>query len=228
MGDSSKLFKYLFTGQFGKLVRGFGDRFRRYIFHRAKAYIYELNIADNPSDNYEPTFPEGYRCRLMEKGDIPACAALSGHTAENFSRRIEAGDFCFGVFQDIRPANINWIHIGSTYVRGYGYIHTAGENDYYIYGIVTGMDERGKGLYKNCLKELTRYLQKRGAEKLIQLVEDFNAPVLHTLPKLGYSKTKIIQHTYLLGIKYCSTFDITTGRKSGNIFFRTPRRPYTI
>ncbi len=228
MSGPSKFFKYLLTGQFCKLARGFIDSFRLYIFRSAKAYIYELNIAGEPLDGGDPTFPEGYQCRIMEKSDIPACAALSGHSVDEVDHRIEAGDFCFGVFQDNRPANINWIHIGSAYVRGYGYIHTAGENDYYIYGIVTDPDERGKGLYKNCLKELSRYLCKKGAEKLIQLVEDFNAPVLHTLPKLGYSKTKIAKYTFLLGIKYCSTFDITTGRTYGNIFFRTPRHPYTI
>jgi hypothetical protein len=93
---------------------------------------------------------------------------------------------------------------------------------------MTDPAKRGKGLYKNCQQKLAGYLFENGAEKLMQMVEYDNLPVLHTLPKLGYKKTKVISHVTVFGIKYTATLDLADGRTRRSIFLRIPRAMYIV
>ena len=157
-----------------------------------------------------------------------ACAELTGLKVEEYYRLFDAGDECYGVFRDGRPVNINWIHRGSCYIRGMGYLHKGSDKDYYIYGIKTADSEQGKGLYKNCLAEISRYLFGRRADKLIQMVEEGNAPVFHTLPKLGYNETLRIHNVTMAGLRRTIVTDINNKRKTGRIYLKPPEGTFVI
>lgn len=201
---------------------------RCWIFRRGRAYIYELDRATNANNSRKYVFPHDYEVRFASREDIPACAGMAETEETEFRRRYQSGDKCLGVFQNKRPANINWIHYGSCYVRGLGYYHPGEITDAYIYGIVTDPSERGKGLYKNALIKLTEELFSAGAECLVQMVEEGNTPVLHTLPQLGYSLKKRIFHLTLLGVKYTSVRNSDGTLAERRLFFLPPRNDFII
>jgi hypothetical protein len=228
MGKFSKYFNYLATGQFGKISDAMKERTPYIVYHRGGASIFELKQDAFKSLAIEPVFPEGYQCRLAARDEMPACAELSGLKVGEYYRRLRAGDECYGVFEGNRPANINWIHRGSCYVRGMGYLHNGTDRDFYIYGIKTASTEQGKGLYKNCLIEISRYLFGHRAERLIQMVEDGNAPVFHTLPKQGYKETERIYNVTMAGIRRTIVTDLNKNRKTGRIFVKPPEGIFII
>ena len=224
----SKFFGYLFSGRFGKIFSAVRERVPYTLYHRGGGSIFELTIDDHGAHDVRAKFHENYRCRPAIRDEMPASAKMTDLDTGEYYRRFDAGDICFTVFDNKRPANLNWIHRGSCYIRGMGYIHVGGEKDYYIYGIMTDSSERGRGLYKNCLIELARFLFDHGAEKLIQMVEDGNEPVLHTLPKLGYKRTTTIRHLTILGIKSTKVFDTVGGLLSRKLFVKPPDDMYII
>lgn len=228
MAGISKFIGYLFTGRFDKIAAAVRERIPSSIYHRAAGDIFELN-----SENYEKTktqaqFPDGYICRFAEKDELADCSRMIGLDVGEYNRRFDNGNKCYAVFSANRPVNLNWIHKGSCFVRGMGYTHVANDNDYYIYGIMTDLSERGKGLYKNCLMELADYLFRKNAEHLIQMVEDGNTTVLHTLPKMGYKKTKRIRHLVVLGVRITSVTCLPSGHRVRKLFMFPPRDLFII
>jgi hypothetical protein len=224
MASLKKLTEYLFTGQFGRIASAVLERIPIWLFHRARAFIYETD----PVTTDAPDLPDGYRCRPADESDLSALAEMTGLPESEYRRRFEAGEFCFGVFQGDRPANLNWVHRGTCYVRGAGFIWRAEPGHSYIYGIFTANSERGKGLYKKCLVHLANRLAADGSARLVQMVEDFNAPVLHTLPKLGYERTMTINHVRMFGIKYTKQVDHRDGRVQKRLFVGEPADLFPI
>jgi len=205
-----------------------GRIFGRGLFKYDRGYLFEMDREAYEKNRSNGVFPESYQSRLAAPEEYPAVGKVADLTEKEAVRRANAGDFCFGVFEGNRPANINWVHRGSCYIRGAGYIHRAKDNEFYIYGIVTAPSERGKGLYKNALYDLAEYSFENGAAKLIQMAQEDNAPVLHSLPKLGYQMTKEYLHYRLFGIKYTVTLSKTDSGKKRDIFIKEPAELFVI
>jgi len=228
MSGIGSFFKYLFTGRFDKIFSALGERIPNLIYHRSAGLIFELDRVNYEETKSNAIIPDGYIIRFAEREELPACALMIGLDVNEFYRRHDCGDKCYTVFIENQPVNINWIHGGSCYVRGMGYSHSANKNDYYIYGIMTDRSQRGKGLYKNCLINLADTLFEQNAGRLIQMVEDGNDAVLHTLPKLGYKRTRRIKHLTLFGIKRTTTTDLTDNTKKSELFVFPPRNMFII
>ncbi len=211
-----------------KIVLKIRHLIRYWAFRRGRAFIYELDRATYFNNVRKYVLPQDYQARFASGDDIPACTHMAEAAESEFHRRFESGDKCFGVFQNSRPANINWIHYGPCYVRGLGYNHPGKISEAYIYGIVTDPSERGKGLYKNALIKLAEELFGAGADNLIQMVEEGNSPVLHTLPQLGYGLKKRIFHFTLLGVKYTSVRNSDETLAERRLFFAPPRNVFII
>lgn len=210
------------------ILQKLGRVFGRNLFKYDRGYIFELDRAAYEKNRTEGKYPESYRARTALPEELPEVSRVADLPETESKRRADAGNICFGVFEENRPANINWVHSGSCYVRGAGYIHRAEKKDYYIYGIVTDPAERGKGLYKNALYDLAGFLFGKDARKLIQLVQDGNAPVLHTLPKLGYQITKEYTHYRFFGIKLTVERDHESGEKKKLWFLSPPPEMFVI
>jgi len=202
--------------------------FGRKYFKFDRAFIFEMEKAEykKPAANTELT--TNYQIRIAFRDEMPAVSLIAGVTPEESYRRFDNSNICFGVFEGSRPANINWALRGSCYVKGTGYIHRAGIDDYYIYGIVTDPAERGKGLYQRALIDMADYLFSKGANKLIQMAQDGNSPVLHSLPKLGYKLKKEIIHYRFLGVKYTVTRDFVGNRRHRDFFITPPKELFYI
>lgn len=228
MSSVSKFLSYFVSGKFGKIGSAVNERISCTVYHKGTASIFELSRADYVRAALRAEFPNGYQCRLTMLDEIPACTSLFDFSEEKYRRRFNAGDDCYGVFKDGRLVNFNWIHRGRCYVRGMGYLHEGGEKEYYIYGIMTIPSERGKGLYKNCLIEIADYLFRHGAERLIQMVEDGNASVFQTLPKLGYKKTMTIRNLTIMGIRRTVAVDSMGQEKTRKLFIAIPEDIYII
>jgi hypothetical protein len=228
MSGIGKFFNYLFTGRFDKIIAALRKRIPLSIYNRAAGWIFELDREGYDGANSTAKFPEGYSYRFAERDELPECSRMVGLNVEEFYRRYDYGDRCYAIFDGNRPVNINWIHAGSCYVRGMGFKHSADEKEYYIYGIMTDQSQRGKGLYKNCLVYLAKNLFKEDALRLNQMVEDGNDAVLHTLPKLGYKKTRRIKHTTFLGIKKTNVIELIDGSRKQKLFIFPPRDLFTI
>lgn len=228
MGNMKKFLTYLLTGQFGRIASAVRERIPGWLFRHGQAYIFELV---SPADRayIEPVeFPHGYQGRLARQEDMHACARAAGVAPEEYTRRFVDGEQCFAVFDGYRAVNLNWIHRGAYYVRGMGYLHNGARPERYIYGILTVPSERGKGLYKKSLVTMTRRLFEMNSEPLVQMAEADNAAVLHTLPKIGYSKTHSIRHISIIGIKYTVTMNLVENQVTRRLFLRAPRSVYVI
>jgi len=202
--------------------------FGRGLFKYDRGYIFELDRETFEEKRPRAVFPNSYESRLARPEEYAAVSRVADLPKEESARRTRAGDICFGVFEGDRPANVNWVHPGGCYVRGAGYIHRADKSEHYIYGIVTDPSERGKGLYKNALYDLAEYLFQDGATRLIQMAQDGNAPVLHSLPKMGYKMTKEYIHYRILGIKYTVSRNLSEGTGDRDIFITPPRDLFVI
>lgn len=202
--------------------------FGRGLFKYDRGYIFELDRETFERNRHRAVFPDSYESRPARSGEYAEVSRVADLPAEESNRRAKAGDICFGVFEGNRPANVNWVHPGGCYIRGAGYIHRADKSEHYIYGIVTDPSERGKGLYKNALYDLAEYLFHNGATKLIQMAQDGNAPVLHSLPKMGYKMSKEYIHYRILGIKYTLTRNLLKGTGDRDIFITPPNDLFVI
>jgi len=225
MAGWKKLLEYLFTGQFGRIAQALSERTPLWLFHRWDASIFEATLTQ-PST--PPELPAGYQCRVATAADLEALSRLIGVPLVEYRRRFDSAELCYAVFDGTRPANLNWVHFGPCYVRGAGYVVAADPADAYIYHIYTDPSERGKGLYKKCLIHLANHLMARGSNRLIQMVEDGNAPVLHTLPQLGYSRKVTLRHRRLFGFSYTREVDELTGRVRRHWFCREPKGIFRI
>ena len=225
MANPGKFFSYLVRGQFGRIGSALVERLPLWLYRRTRAFIF-VAPAVRPSEL--PELPHGYHCRPAVESDLPALSRLIGFPVSEYERRFNHGDLCYAVFEGDRPANLNWIHFGSCFVRGAGFSLHAEPGDAYIYGIYTGPSERGKGLYKKALVHLADHLAENGARRLVQMVEDGNAPVLHTLPKLGYTVTTTISHLCLFGLKVTKCRDERDGSISCQVFVRSPGKLFEI
>ena len=225
MSDLGKPVHWLLTGQFGKFCAAVSERVPLWLFHRTKAFLFEA-LPDAASGT--ELLPDGYLCRPAVRNDLTALSAMTGLPFYEYRRRFEQGDLCYAVFRSDRPVNLNWVHRGACYVRGAGFRLDEPPSRAYIYGIFTDPAERGRKLYQICLRHLAAYLADRSAAHLVQMVEADNAPVLHTLPRLGYIRTTTINHVRLLGIKYTMVHDERSGRVTRRLFVREPRDVFVI
>ena len=228
MGTLGKLVTHLRTGQFGAIRNAINERIPWWVYHRAEAYIYEVRRESRTVSVSTVALPAGYVCRPAVRDELPACSRITGLDGREYYRRFDAGDICYGVFAGSKPVNINWVHSGGYYVRGMGYLGDASPADRYIYGIMTDPAERGKGLYKSCLERLAEYLYANGAARLVQMVEEGNAPVLKTLPQLGYVKTQKISHRSIIGFKRTQVTDCLSGRVEIRRFLFSPKDRFVI
>ena len=193
-----------------------------------RAYMFELNSAEHAAGNMKSFLPPQCVCRVASRQELPACATITELPVNEYYRRFDAGDICYGVFVDNQPVNVNWVHSGSCFVRGMGYEHNGTPNDKYVYGIMTDPANRGKGLYKNCLVTLASELFANGADRIIQMVEDGNLPVLRALPQLGYRKIREIRHRAILGFNCTVVTDLTVGKTSVRRFMSSPSNLFVI
>lgn len=216
------------TGRFGKIANTLGERTPWWLCHCGKASLWELrNVGPMPARS-ESVLAFGHSCRPASREELPACCRITGIDVHEYYRRFDAGDVCFSVFAQDRPVNIDWERSGACYVRGMGYGHNGVAADKYVYGIMTDSAERGKGLYKNCLVNLSAHLFAGGAERIVQMVAEGNTPVLGTLPRLGYKKTHDIRHTVVLGIKRTSVTDLTSDQTVVRWFVFNPNNRFVI
>ncbi len=228
MGSLGKLVSYARTGEFDKIGRAVAERVPWWLFHRGQASVFEVRRSGHAAAVSGTTLPHGYACRLATRDEMAACSRITGIDVAEYLRRFDAGNICYGVFAGGRPVNINWVHAGACYVRGMGFALDSGPGDKYVYGIMTDPAERGKGLYKSCLVNLAEYLFASGAERIIQMVEAGNTPVLVTLPQLGYTKTHEIRYITIFGMKRTTVVDLTTNRCTTHRFVSTPNDRFVI
>ncbi len=228
MSSLGKLVSYMREGRFDQIGKAVSERVPRWLFYSGRAFVFTLSRSEWATKRVPISLPTGYRCRLATRDEMPACSRVTGFELSEYYRRYDAGDLCYGVFTDDRPVNINWVHSGICYIRGMGYDLDGASAEKYIYGIMTDPAERGKGLYKNCLTSLAEYLFLAGAERLIQMVEDGNTPVLNTLPQLGYTRIQEIRHSTVFGINRTRAIDFRTGRDSTRWYMRIPNDRFVI
>lgn len=170
-------------------------------FGSGRAGLFELDRPAGPIPPSRAAYPDGYRFRRAGRHEAAACARVAGLPEAEALRRFDGQDRCYVVAQGERLATVIWVHDGPCYVRGLGYLHAGPPGTKYVYGIATDPAERGRGLYRNALLDLAASLFASGATRLVQIVADGNAPVLRTIPGLGYRLTRRIRSVLLLGVR---------------------------
>jgi len=213
-----------FATRAGRLVAA--ARFRT--FGSGRADVFEL---DRPAGVVPPSraaYPAGYVFREAERGEAAACSRVMKLPEAESRRRFEAGDECWVVAHGARVAAVIWVHDGPCYVRGLGYLHEGPSGEKYVYGIVTDPADRGKGLYKNALEDLAARLFSDGATRLVQIVEAGNAPVLATIPRLGYRRTRSIETLLVLGVRRTVVTAVERGTPEETWRVAAPRGRFAI
>jgi len=166
--------------------------------------------------------------RFMGRDDIQQIMPLmQGAPQEVALKRWDAGDICLCGFVNGSIAHIKWLHIGPFYIRGLGYSHDRPPDCAYSYNAYNFPAFRGRGIYKASIQFTTSYLFQRGISELTAIVMADNAVVLHTLPSLGWQRSKSLFHCRLFGIRYTSVKD-RHNRISRHLHIRTPRDQYII
>lgn len=208
-----------------------GRRILRYVpsglFRISRGVIFRKDL-DSPDLTEIANRPGEIQLRSPEPDERAACRELSGLSMTEFDRRLKAGNQCLVVFEDGSPQNINWIHYGPAYIRGFAYLHEADDDEAYVYGIITAPAQRGKGIYKKALVEMDKIIVGQRKKTIIQLVESGNVPVFKTLPKRGFYKERELFHITLFGIKITRQKYLTDGRRKTKISVRQPENVFII
>ena len=164
----------------------------------------------------------------MDRADIQQIMPLMQGAPQDVAlKRWDAGDICQCGFVEGSIAHIKWIHIGPFFIRGLGYSHDTLSNCAYSYSVYTLPVFRGRGIYKASIQFTASYLFQKGIGELIAIVMADNAIVLHTLPSLGWQRSKSLFHCRLFGIRYTSVTDYYN-RVSRHLHFRAPEEKYII
>jgi GNAT superfamily N-acetyltransferase len=193
-----------------------------------RADLFEL---DRPAGSVPPSrasYPAGYAFRRAGLDEAAACSRVTNVPVAEILRRHEAGDACYVVARGSRVATVLWVHEGPCYVRGLGYVHDGTRDEKYVYGVVTDPTERGKGLYRNAVEDLAARLFSEGATRLVRIVEAGNTPVLVTIARLGFRRSRTIACLLVLGVKRTVVTD--AGRGGGERAWRIlpPRDRFVI
>ena len=228
MGRIRKLLSYIRSGQWGKVARGIADLFSLSVFKSRKAFIFILDKRKVVENTRADIFPDGFSGRIATRDEMLGYAEMAGVKPEVYLRRFDAGDTGYAVFAEDKVVNLTWIHSGSCYIRGMGYHHHGELSDKYIYDGLTVPSARRRGLFRVALQAVVVHFLELGKCRVIAMVEDGNAPVLHTLPMLGYTMSRTILHIVILGVKYTRTVNLDNRRISHNLFLKAPRETYVV
>jgi ribosomal protein S18 acetylase RimI-like enzyme len=229
MKNLIKLFKYLLTGQFSKLLSATSERIPPSVYRYAKAYAFEKEkISQALGSEQTMSTPSDFVFRLLKKEDLPACSKLSGIPLKECFRRYDAGDFCLGAFYRDKLASFGWVHQGSFYVKGMGYYQESDENIGYLYSGLSDPSYSGRGLFKNLIYMRCRVLFEKGSSKVISIAMSNNKIALNTHLRTGFRKTKTISHLTIFGVKYTAVEDAVSKHVDRKIFVRIPKGIYVI
>jgi hypothetical protein len=188
--------------EFGRLWAELIERLPVWWFRRERAFLFALDAEGiDRGAKGEPLLPDGYAIRQAAFDDLTTYERALETSASESRRRFDGGDLCYAVVRDDAIANITWLHFGPCYIRGLAFLVRAAPTDCYLYGVVTARTFRGQGLYKGSQLALLDVLRQRGTTRILQLVMDGNAPVLATLPKLGYRRIAVLRHSTFLGLQ---------------------------
>ena len=202
MSAIQKALGYLVRQDFARLWRAIAERIPSWLFRRNRANIYQLRVhGARPADASREELPEGCVFRKVVLDDLAACAEIAGLAAEECVRRHEAGDVCYGVFFHDEPVSVAWLHFGPCYIRGMALLLQADPSDCYVYGAVTAPSQRKRGLYKALQNRLIGVIGDAESRTATQLFRAGNAPVMATLPRLGYKCIAVLHHFTLLGVR---------------------------
>lgn len=111
MENLTKFFKYLLSGQFGKLLSATSERIPPWVYNRIKAYCFEKErISEVSSNERTMSIPSDFVSRLLENEGLPACSKITGIPLKECLRRYDAGDFCLGAFNRNKLASLGRVH----------------------------------------------------------------------------------------------------------------------
>jgi RimJ/RimL family protein N-acetyltransferase len=203
--------------------------FVKNIFCYRRAYIFTLSYSSQVSgSNRHSNLPPALLFRRANPEDIDSLARVAGISPQTIKRRWEAGDRCYAVFEDMRAVYMNWVHLGTCFVRGLGYYHKSPQNHAYVYGVFCHPLARGRGIYTNALRLVADDLFQGGISEIVQLVEAENKIVSGTLPRLGYIKVKEITNTRFLGARFTKVTDQICRCITREHYLLLPRGIYVI
>lgn len=219
-----------FPIDFRRIWAAMGDRLPRWSVQRRSAILFERTIG--PEDALamvENALPQGTSFRPVRREEFPACAKLAVLQVQEIERRYEHGDVCYALFLHDRLVNLNWLHFGSCYVRGMNLRLDLEPTDGYLYGIGTDPACRGQGFYKATQQELVRHLAAQGTRRLLQLVMDWNAIPIASLPRLGYRPTRHIRSIQIARFLRWTTVRENHSPTAEHQFrWKTPRGVFSI
>lgn len=198
-------------------------------FRIRRAYVFTLSpekhltcTGNHDTSEVAPIF------RFMGRADIEALMPLMQGLAEDVAlKRMDAGDLCVCGMVNGMPVHIRWIHIGPCFIRGLGYNHKIQTNHAYSYGTYTLPSFRRRGIYKASLGYAACALFRNGIQQFSAIVMAGNDVVLHTLPSLGWERSKCIFHRRILGVHYTAAAQ-SRGRTCRHVYIGAPRDIYLI
>ena len=190
-------------------------------WRRRSGYVYSLS-----PNRASRTIAHNGECRLVNL-DIAGAqhvGSWSGVDAATVEHRLRQGDRCLGLSNGEKPDAALWLHAGDCYVRGADLWIKARTSAYYCYGVITKPSERGKGLYRELLSQLTVLADLEAVESIIQYVESSNTIPQAVLPFYGYEPLYVSSSRW--GVwRHVAVYD-TTQRKV-TYHWRTKEPPKT-
>lgn len=195
---------------------------------QAAAYVFQLDDLTLPGSSHDDSLPDGYVFRDVCWEDLVDCVATSGTTLDEYRRRWQHGGRCYAVFRNGQAAHSGWLHFGSIYVRGLGFLIEADLSTCYVYNIVTAAEHRQRGLYRNSQRKLTAMLRTHGVRRMTQVVMATNVIPQIVLPQLGYRLVHSVRHSSLFGWKMTTVRNPAGRVISRRLFCRTPKTVFVI
>lgn len=162
--------------------------------------VVELDIA-NFLESRES--PPGIEWRFAESNDfdedIPELRLNAGRR-RHAKQMLEEGSACLLAEYEGRPVHIRWMTFGRLHTDPFDL--PLGPGWVYLHRIRTATAFRGRGLQQAGAKVTMEHAQRRGARRVVGIVETGNSVSMHVTKKVGYQRTGSMTSVRLLNRFY--------------------------
>ncbi|MEW6411016.1 MAG: hypothetical protein AB1483_00925 [Candidatus Zixiibacteriota bacterium] len=195
-------------------VRNFREGYRRegswYVLHaimwRVPSWLFYYNhsvLAEAVQPKLITRQYKNYTVEAADADDIDSIARLEGFRREKIVSRLEAGDTCYMVKKNGLVVATSWGRVGKLFSVDSGARIDTGDDAYFLYGLFTAPDERGKGLHVSCLKANYEHYVKAGRKRAIGIIHFGNVASIKTHQSMNFVVSGETCYLRLLGISVC-------------------------
>lgn len=181
------------SGQLGQIWQ----RARFYLFHFDRFFI--MSLQHGKGESSRP--PDPFDIRLATPADMQTLEALTGDKEYQLLRTLQNGGVCLIAERDGRVVGMTWAELTPVhfeYRNSFRFPLQPGNA--WLFFVYISPRHRGRGLFDQLQKSMSRYLDERGVTKSYCLIYRTNQPSIKASLRFGFTIEQAVTHLRVLGV----------------------------